>query len=86
MNRSLSLELPADLLHSARMSLEDMRLELAVVLFQKERVSLGKAASFAGMHTGDFLNQLAARGIGPHFDEQQALEDAAKLARLLPAS
>lgn len=82
MNATLSLDLPADLLQSARMSLEDVRLELAVALFRLERLSLGRAAELAGLPVGDFQGCLAARHVGPHYGVDDALEDASTLAAL----
>ena len=82
MNGTQSLELPAELLYSARMTLEEVRLELAILLFRLERISMGRAAGFAGMAAGDFLTCLAARKMGPHYEVEDALKDAALLAEL----
>lgn len=82
MNATLTMDLPADLLQSARMSLDEVRVELAIALFRRERLSMGRAAELAGLHVGDFQGCLAARRIGPHYDVADALEDAATLAEL----
>ena len=84
MNATLSLDIPVDALASARMTLEDIRLELAVLLFRLDRLSMGKAAEFAQMPVGVFQSQLAARRVGPHYEVDDALEDAAVLAKLTP--
>jgi predicted HTH domain antitoxin len=82
MNATLSLDIPAEALASARMTLEDVRLELAVLLFRLDRLSLGKAAELAEVSVGMFQSQLAARNVGPHYDVEDALDDAAALAKL----
>ena len=82
MNATLSLDIPAEALASARMTLEDIRLELAILLFRLDRLSLGKAAEFALLPVGVFQNHLASRKVGPHYDVADALEDAAVLASL----
>ncbi len=82
MNATVHLDIPADALASARMTLEDIRLELAILLFKLDRLSMGKAAEFAQLPAGVFQNHLAARRIGPHYDVEDALEDAAALAAL----
>ncbi len=82
MNSTLSLDIPADALASARMTLEDIRLELAILLFRLDRLSLGKAAEFALLPVGMFQTHLASRKVGPHYDVADALEDAAALAAL----
>lgn len=82
MNATLTLDIPADTLASARMTLEDLRLEMAIMLFRMERLSMGKAAEFARLPVGAFQNQLAARKIGPHYGTADAREDAEILASL----
>ena len=41
MNATLSLEIPRDVLESARMTLAEAKLELAISLFAASRLSLG---------------------------------------------
>ncbi|MFM2176375.1 MAG: hypothetical protein RL015_473 [Verrucomicrobiota bacterium] len=82
MNATLSLDLPADLLQSARMTLDDVRLELAIALFRAERLSMGRAAELAGLAVADFQGCLASRRIGAHYDVDDALQDVATLAKL----
>ncbi len=82
MNRTLNLELPAELLSAAHMTLDEVRVELAIALFRLERLSIGRAAELAGMPLGDFLTLLASRKMGLHMDVDEALRDAATLADL----
>ena len=82
MNETLSLNLPADVIDSTRMTLAEIRVELAIALFRLERLSMGKAAEFAETPVGVFQHLLATRGIGPHYSADDALEDAAALAAL----
>lgn len=78
---TVNFEVPADALESARMSVDEAKLELAIVLFSKGRLSLGKAAELAGLPVGRFQFHLGARGIGAHYDSADAREDSAVLAR-----
>lgn len=82
MNATLPLEVPVEILESAGMTLEDVRLELAVALFRLDRLSMGKAAEFARLPTGTFQDELARRKIGPHYGVEDAVEDAKALAAL----
>jgi predicted HTH domain antitoxin len=86
MTASATLELPADLLHTTRMSAGEMRVELAISLFARQRLSLGKAAEYAELPVAQFQALLAARKIGPHYDEADALRDATTLADLHASS
>ena len=86
MSATLSLDLPEDVLQSARLTVDEARLELAIALFAAQRLSMGKAAEFARMPVGQFQGMLASRRIGPHYDSNDALLDASTLARLRSAS
>ncbi len=86
MPATLTMDLPEDVLQTARMTVDEARVELAISLFASQRLSMGKAAEFAGLPVAHFLGMLAARHIGPHYDREEALSDAATLARLRAAS
>jgi predicted HTH domain antitoxin len=83
---SATLELPEDVLRSARITPDEAKRELAIVLFSAERLSLGKAAEFAGVPVWQFQAILTARRIGPHYDRHDALRDAATLASIADVS
>ena len=82
MKAAYSLDVPEDVVTATRMTLEEIRLEPAIALFRLDRLSMGKAAEFAGVPTGNFQNHLASRRTGPHYDVADALKDAAALAAL----
>ncbi len=44
-----SIEIPPEVIHTTHMSPQDMKRELALALFQQEKISLGKAREMAGM-------------------------------------
>lgn len=48
---------------------EELKLEIAVMLFVKEKLSLRKAAALAGMHWLSFMKELDKRRIALHYDE-----------------
>jgi len=43
MSSTVCLDIPREVLHSTRMSVEDLRQELALRLFQQGKLSFGKA-------------------------------------------
>lgn len=47
----------------------ELKLEIAVMLFEKEKLSLRKAAAMAGMHWLDFMKELDKRKVALHYDE-----------------
>lgn len=56
-----------DLLEAARMSEPEIRLELAIALYQLEKFTLGQAARLAVLSQSRMRHALAASGIGPHY-------------------
>ncbi len=47
----------------------ELKLEIAVMLFEKEKLSLRKAAAMTGLHWLDFMKELDKRKIALHYDE-----------------
>jgi predicted HTH domain antitoxin len=85
MNATLQLEVPEDLLNSASMTMDDVRLNLAIQFFQTGQISLGRAAAFANQPIGSFLTVLSRHQISPSVSPNEASEDAALLATLKSA-
>ena len=67
MNATLSFEIPRDVLESARMTIVQAKLDLAIALFAANRPSLGKAAELAGQPVAEFQMHLGTRHLGPHY-------------------
>ena len=81
----LTITLPRDVLESARLSVQEVKQELAVSLYAQERLSIGKARELAGMSLWAFRQLLAARGVSTHFgvnDLEEDLETLRALGRL----
>ncbi len=74
--------IPRDVMHTARMSADDVKRELALALFQQGKVSFGKARELAGMTVWAFQQLLGSREIPVHYDVADYLEDRAALEAL----
>ena len=74
--------IPRDVMHTARMSAGDMKRELALALFQQDRLSFGKARELAGMTVWAFQQLLGSREISVHYDIEDYLEDRTALEAL----
>lgn len=48
---------------------QELKLEIAMMLFEQERLSLRKAAELAGIHWLEFMKMLNLREIPLHYDE-----------------
>lgn len=78
----MSVTIPDEILQTARMSEEELRQELAVLLFQKDRLTLGQASRLAGMDLLRFQHLLASRGIPVHYDVEEFEQDLSTLRNL----
>ena len=62
-----------------------MRQEIAIMLFQRDKLTLAQASRFAGMHRVAFQHLLASRQISPHYgveDFEQDLQTLRDMGRL----
>jgi predicted HTH domain antitoxin len=64
----MSITIPDEILDSARLTPAEALQELAIALFQKEKLTLGQASRLAGMDRLRFQHLLASRGIPLHYD------------------
>lgn len=78
------LEIPQDVLDSSRLSMDQLRTELAVHLYEQGRLSIGKAHELAGLSLWEFRQLLGSRRISPHFDAADLEQDLETL-REIPA-
>jgi predicted HTH domain antitoxin len=64
-----------DILQSARLTEDELRREIAVLLFQKDKLTLEQASRFAGMSRLQFQHLIASRQIPVHYDLADFEED-----------
>ena len=78
----MSVTIPDEILEAARMSEDELCQELAVLLFEKDRLTMGQASRLAGMERLRFQRLLASRGIPIHYDVEEFEQDLATLRSL----
>ncbi len=78
----LDQDILADVLHAARLTPQQLRVELAVHLFEQDRLSFGKACQLADMIIWQFMQLLGSRGIPVHYDVAEYEQDLETLKRL----
>ncbi len=76
----MSLVIPDEIMQTIRMSASELRQEIAVLLFQKEKLTLGQASRLAEMSQLEFQHLLASRKIPVHYDVAEFMEDMKTLA------
>ena len=82
MSTTVTFEIPKEVLHATRMTEDELRRELALHLFDEEKLSFGKARELAGMSVWDFQQLLGHRGISVHYDVDAYEQDRQTLKRL----
>jgi len=76
------IEISQDVLDSARLTVSELKREIAISLYAQRRLSIGKAHELADMALWEFRQVLALRRIPPHYDEDDLAEDVAVLREL----
>jgi predicted HTH domain antitoxin len=78
----MSLVISDDLLKSVKMSEEDLMKEIIIMLFQQEKISLGKAANLLNISQLKFQKILANRNLFVHYDLAEWEEDLETLREM----
>ena len=81
----MSVIVPDEILTATRMSEAEMLQEIAVMLFQREKLTLAQASRFARMHRVTFQHLLASRRIPVHYgveDFEQDLQNLREMGKL----
>lgn len=81
----MSLVISQDVLDAAHLSADELRLEVAVMLYAAERLTLAQAARLAGMTRMQFQHVLGSRQVAVHYDAEDLREDLETLRSLPPA-
>ena len=77
----MAITLPDELMRTTKLSEAEIKAELALALFQQERLTLGQAAQLAGVPQLDFQRLLASRRIPLHYGLDAMEEDVARAKR-----
>lgn len=78
----MSFTIPDDILEATRLTEAEVLQELAVALFQKEKLTLAQASRVAGMGRLAFQHLLASRQIPIHYDVTELEADLLTLRDL----
>ncbi|MGJ3251132.1 MAG: UPF0175 family protein [Elainellaceae cyanobacterium] len=75
----MSLVISDDLLKASGLSETELFLEIVLMLFRQDKISLGKASELLGLHRMQFQKLLADRGICVHYDVVEFQDDLKSL-------
>ncbi|MDS3860140.1 UPF0175 family protein [Thermosynechococcaceae cyanobacterium BACA0444] len=71
----MSLVISEDLAKASGFSENELFLEIVLMLFQQNKISLGKASELVGLHRMQFQKLLADREICVHYDVNDFQDD-----------
>lgn len=77
----MSITISDDILASSGLTEKELRRELAIALFQVERLTLGQAAKVAEQTQLEFQKALASRCIPIHYGSEELDEDLRTIGR-----
>jgi len=75
----MALIITDDTLRQANLSEQELLIDLACYLYEKQRLSMGKARILAGLNLLDFQRELAKRDIDLHYSEADFEQDMRNL-------
>lgn len=75
----MSIVISDETLQTIQLSESELLTEIAIMLFQQEKFTLGQASSFAKMNQLQFQRLLASRQISLHYDIAELKEDVKSL-------
>ena len=78
----MSLVISDEIVKATGMSEEALSVEIAVLLFAEDKLTLGQASKLARMHQLDFQRLLASREITIHYDVDEFRKDLKTLNEL----
>jgi predicted HTH domain antitoxin len=78
----MTLTIPDDILGQIPISSTDLRVEIAVYLYEKQRLSIGKARKLAGLNLIQFQKELSKRNVFLHLDVTEIDKELQNLNQL----
>ncbi|MBE9238279.1 UPF0175 family protein [Anabaena aphanizomenioides LEGE 00250] len=71
----MSILIPDDILRASKMTEEELKLEIAIMLYQQRKISGGKVRAWTGLTVIEFQHQLAVRGLCVNYDIEDFQSD-----------
>jgi predicted HTH domain antitoxin len=72
---TVTIDIPREILHATRLSTAELKQELAIALFERGKLSFGKARELADLSPWQFQQMLASRSIEVHYGLEEYEED-----------
>jgi predicted HTH domain antitoxin len=78
----MSIVIPDDILQASKMTEDEIKLEIAILLYKQEKISSGKVRAWTGSTVLEFQHELAKRGLCINYDIEDLQADVKTLQSL----
>lgn len=78
----MNISIPDDILQASQLTEAQLKLEIALMLYQQNKISSGKVRAWLGLSVLEFQNELAKRNLYLNYDIEDLEEDINNLRSL----
>lgn len=78
----MSIIIPDHIFQSTKMTEDELKLEIAIMLYKQEKISSGQARTWTGLTVIEFQHELAKRGYCINYDVEDFQADIKTLQSL----
>ncbi len=71
----MSVVIPDDILKATSMTEDELKLEIAIMLYKQEKISSGKVRVWTGVSVIEFQQELSKRGLSINYDVEDFQAD-----------
>lgn len=71
----MSVVIPDDILKATSMTEDELKLEIAIMLYKQEKISSGKVRVWTGLSVIEFQQELSKRGLSINYDVEDFQAD-----------
>lgn len=75
----MSVVIPDDILRAVKMTEDELKLEIAILLYKQDKISSGKARAWLKLTVIEFQHELAKRGLYVKYDVEDFQADVRTL-------
>ncbi|KJH73370.1 UPF0175 family protein [Aliterella atlantica] len=78
----MSIAIPDDIVKATKMTEDELKLEIAIMLYSQQKISSGKVRAWTGLTVLQFQKELAKRGLCINYDVEDFQSDVKTLQSL----
>ncbi len=71
----MSIVIPDDILQATKMTEDELKLEIAIMLYKQQKISSGKVRAWTGLTVIEFQHELAKRDLYINYDVEDLQSD-----------